>query len=66
MKLGILGSAPHYFQTLARLAALLVTGSEALLDFLEHFENPGVKAARLQDLEHQADGITHEVMTHLH
>jgi len=40
-------------------------GCEALVDMMEHFEDLETKAARLKDIEHQGDVITHEIFERL-
>lgn len=66
MKISLVPTDRRFFDLLARSARTLVIGSEALLDFFEHYENPEFKAERIRELEHQADFITHEVMAQLH
>ncbi len=66
MKLSLVPTDRRFFELLARSARTLVTGSEALADFFEHYENVEVKAERIRELEHEADFITHEVMAQLH
>jgi uncharacterized protein len=62
----LFSSDRRHFDLLARMAQLLVDGSAALVDLVEHFEQPGAIAERLRTLEHEADGVAHEVMTLLH
>jgi predicted phosphate transport protein (TIGR00153 family) len=66
MKISLVPTDRRFFDLLARSARTLVVGSEALLDFFEHYENPEIKAERIRELEHEADFITHEVMAQLH
>ena len=40
-------------------------GCEALVDMMEHFVDLETKAARLKDIEHQGDLITHEIFERL-
>ena len=55
-----------FFDLLQQSAKTLMQGSDALVDFFEHYENAEVKAERVRTLEHEADAITHEVMAQLH
>ncbi len=66
MKFSLVPTDRRFFDLLARSAKTLVAGSDALVDFFEHFENPEMKAERVRELEHEADFITHEVMAQLH
>src|SRR5438552_18848109 len=40
---------------------MLVACAEMLVYLLGHFENVEMKTARIRDLEHEADDITHEI-----
>lgn len=66
MKISLMPTDRRFFELLARSAQTLVAGSDALADFFEHYENPEMKAERIRELEHEADFITHEVMSQLH
>jgi predicted phosphate transport protein (TIGR00153 family) len=44
----------------------LVLASEVLSDLLEHFENVEMKIGRIRELEHDGDGVTHELYTQLY
>ena len=65
MKFSLMPTDRRFFDLLTRSARTLVAGSEALVDFFEHYENPEMKAERIRELEHEADFITHEVMQQL-
>jgi hypothetical protein len=55
---------PHnyqFFDLFEESARKLVAAAEMLVDLLDHFENVGLKTARIKELEHEADNITHEV-----
>ena len=66
MKISLVPTDRRFFELLVRSARTLVKGGEALSDFFEHYENPEMKAERIRELEHEADFITHEVMSQLH
>ncbi len=53
----------RFYDLFADLARLLVLSSEEMTDLLEHFENAEMKTGRIQDLEHQADNVTHDIYT---
>jgi hypothetical protein len=53
----------RFYDLFADLARLLVLSSESMTDLLEHFENVEMKTGRIQDLEHQADNVTHDIYT---
>lgn len=66
MKISLVPTDRRFFELLARSAKTLVAGGDALADFFERYENPEMKAERIRELEHEADFITHEVMSQLH
>jgi uncharacterized protein len=66
MKFSLMPTDRRFFELLARSATTLVAGSVALVDFFEHYDNAELKADRIRELEHEADFITHEVMSQLH
>jgi predicted phosphate transport protein (TIGR00153 family) len=45
----------------ADLAKLLVVSSQNIADLFEHFENVEMKTKRIEELEHEADNITHDI-----
>lgn len=56
----------RFYDLFEEAAAKLVEGGEALADLLEHFENVEMKTARLKELEHESDNITHELYKQVH
>jgi uncharacterized protein len=56
----------RFYSLFSDLAAVLVTSSDALVDLFEHFENVEMKTKHLKDLEHEADGITHDLYRLVH
>lgn len=56
----------RFYSLFSDLAAMLVASSEALVDLLEHFENVEMKTRHLKDLEHEAEGITHDLYRLIH
>ena len=56
----------RFYSLFGDLAARMVVSSEALLDLLENFENVEMKTVHLKDLEHEADGITHDLYRLVH
>ena len=64
--MGILPQNRRFHFLFEELAGCLVTSSAALVDMLSHFEDVATKADHLKDLEHEADGVTHELyrLTH--
>lgn len=55
-----------FYDLFEESAHKLVTAAELLADFLAHFENIEMKAARMKELEHEADNITHELYRQVH
>ena len=54
-----------FFELFVRLASKVEEGGRAFQDLIVDFDQVGRKAARLQDLEHEGDEITHEIMKRL-
>ncbi len=55
-----------FFAYFDRDAEILVRFAEEFSQTLECFENPKEHSAKLKELEHEADNITHEAMSLLH
>ncbi len=55
-----------FYDLFEESARKLVAAAEALADLLDHFENVEMKTARIKDLEHEADNITHELYTQVY
>ena len=53
----------RFYDLFAEQARLLVQASEEMVDLLEHFENVEMKTRRIQEIESEADNITHDVYT---
>lgn len=66
MRFSLIPRSSQFYTLFEELARKLVVGSEALADFLEHFENVELKTAHLKELEHEADSITHEIYRQVH
>ena len=61
MRISLIPRNYQFFDLFEESARKLVTAAEMLVDLLNHFENVGIKTARIKELEHEADDITHEV-----
>lgn len=55
-----------FYDLFEESAQKLLTAAELLADMLAHFENVGMKTARLKELEHEADNITHDIYKQVH
>ncbi len=55
-----------FYDLFEESAHKLVTAAELLVDLLDHFENVEMKTARMKELEHEADNITHEIYRQVH
>ncbi len=66
MRLSLIPRNYRFYDLFERAAHNLVVASEALTDLLEHFENVEMKTARIRDLEHEGDDVTHELYLQLH
>ena len=66
MRLSLIPRNYQFYDLFEDSARRLVAAAEALADLLEHFENVEMKTARIRDLEHEADDITHEIYRQVH
>ncbi len=66
MRFSLIPRNYRFYDLFEEAAQKLVEAGEALADLLEHFENVEMKTARLKELEHEADNITHELYRQLH
>jgi uncharacterized protein len=55
-----------FFDFFDQHAAVCVEVTKTLQDMMEHYGDAPAKAARIEDLEHKADEITHHTMEMLH
>lgn len=63
--LKIFSKDDKFFDLLKRATQNLVEGSEALKGLMENFQNPQEKVARIKEIEHAGDLITHEIVKNL-
>jgi hypothetical protein len=61
MRISLIPRNYQFFDLFEETARKLVAAAEMLVDLLDHFENVALKTARIKELEHEADNITHEV-----
>src|SRR3990170_2755017 len=61
MRFSLIPRNYRFYDLFEESARKLVVASEVLADLLEHFDNVEMKTARMKDLEHEADNITHEL-----
>ena len=61
MRFSLIPRNYRFYDLFEESASKLVAASECLADLLEHFENVEMKTARMKELEHEADNITHEL-----
>jgi predicted phosphate transport protein (TIGR00153 family) len=64
-RLNIIPRDMHFFDLFNNAADNLVLASQRLVDMLEHYENVQEKARTVKDVEHDSDGITHEILNEL-
>jgi hypothetical protein len=55
-----------FFTLFQKQGTVVREGCDLLLDMMEHFENVEQKAAKLKDVEHDGDLVTHEIFEKLH
>jgi hypothetical protein len=65
MKLRIFPREESYFDLFNQVAANIVDAARLLLDMVEDFVDPDVKAKRLLDAEHEGDRLTHTIYLRL-
>src|SRR5437867_3356871 len=53
----------QFYDLFADVAQILMRGSEMTCDLFEHFENVEMKTRRMQELEDEADNVTHSIYT---
>jgi uncharacterized protein len=65
VKLRIFPREESYFDLFDAAAANVVEAAELLLDMVEDFVDPEMKAKRLVDREHEGDRLTHAILSRL-
>lgn len=66
MRLSLIPRNYLFYDLFEESAQTLLTAAELLADMLQHFENVEMKTARLKELEHEADNITHDIYKQVH
>ncbi len=66
MRFSLIPRSFLFYDLFEESAHKLVTAAELLSDLLEHYENIEMKTARMKELEHEADNITHELYRQVH
>lgn len=61
----ILPQEKTFFAKFIQQAENVHAAAVAMVEMLEHFEDPAVAAAKIESFEHIGDTITHEIMTKL-
>jgi uncharacterized protein Yka (UPF0111/DUF47 family) len=56
---------PKFFDLFEKSVANVAKAAKELADFLEDYTNVPLKVARITELEHEGDGITHQIMEQL-
>lgn len=54
-----------FFQLFVNQALNIETAARVLFDLIDNFDDAPAKAARMRDLEHEGDEMTHEIMRRL-
>jgi predicted phosphate transport protein (TIGR00153 family) len=57
---------PKFFDLFERSVANVAKAAKEFADFLEDYTNIPMKVARITELEHEGDAITHRIMEQLH
>ena len=66
MRISLIPRNYRFYDLFEKAAHNLVVASEALTDFLDHFENIEMKTGHIRELEHEGDDVTHELYLQLH
>jgi len=61
----ILPREKSFFHMFSQQAENVHAGAMAMVEMLEHFENPQAGASKVESYEHAGDTITHNIMTRL-
>ncbi len=61
----ILPNEHTFFVIFTEQAENIHAGAKALTELLEHYTDVAAKAAKIKDIEHKGDTITHDLMTRL-
>jgi len=62
----IMPREPKFFDLFEKSVANVAKAAKELADFLEDYTNVPLKVARITELEHEGDAITHQIMEQLH
>ena len=61
MKFSFFPRNSSFYDIFEALAAKLLQSSELLVDLLQYFENVDMKTARIKEVEHESDELTHDL-----
>jgi hypothetical protein len=64
-KLQLIPRDMHFFDLFESAADNMVLAADRLVDLLDNFEEVEAKAQAIKAIEHESDGITHEIMNEL-
>jgi len=65
-RFSIMPSEPKFFDLFERGVANVANAAKELANFFENYTNVPQKVARITELEHNGDAITHQIMEQLH
>jgi len=65
-RFSIMPREPKFFDLFERSVANVATAAKELAEFFENYTNVPQKVARMTELEHNGDAITHQIMEQLH
>src|SRR5207302_9790682 len=64
-KLQLIPRDMHFFDLFESAANNMVLAADRLVDLLANFDNVEARAQEIKDIEHQSDGITHQILNEL-
>ena len=65
MKFSWIPKDQNFFELFAQLSSKVLEGARLLWDLFEHYDDVEKKTRMIKEVEHQADGITHEIFHRL-
>lgn len=65
-RFSIMPSEPKFFDLFERSVANVANAAKELANFFDNYTNVPQKVARMTELEHNGDAITHQIMEQLH
>lgn len=59
---GLIPKEEKFFKLFKDMTTNIIEGAQLLKDMLDNFDNPAISQAKIKDVEHKGDSITHEII----